>query len=381
MEEITFRLRTITPLFMAGADQNEAELRPPSMKGVLRFWYRTIVGKEGLKNEKEIFGSVETGQGAFLIRIEKQPSIETSKKQVGQGIAYLGYGPITHGKIERSYIKANESFEISFLIKNPNCKVEILKSFWLLVNFGGLGSRSRRGFGSVQVQKVIGDTGGIVFVGDTKTPSDLRDYLNDGLKAIFDKNKPSARLFPDFSAFSKETRIWLYFTNGENWEKAMENVGQNFQNFRSNKVKSGPRPFPHDYNSIKSMLEEVEANSKLSTLPVTKPPDRVIFGLPHNYFFSSRTKWPKQANFGWEDGDRRASPLMFHISKLGDEEYVCVFTYLKANFLPAGKKITVSLPRDKNRKRKGQVDIPWDRAIFDFIKYLKIPKNMEVSIP
>lgn len=39
--QATYRL--VTPMFLGGADQNNcAELRAPSIKGALRFWYRTI---------------------------------------------------------------------------------------------------------------------------------------------------------------------------------------------------------------------------------------------------------------------------------------------------------------------------------------------------
>ena len=62
METITFTCQTITPMLMHGADGSTAELRPASIKGVLRFWWRAIHGNlpniEALKKaEAEIFGS------------------------------------------------------------------------------------------------------------------------------------------------------------------------------------------------------------------------------------------------------------------------------------------------------------------------------------
>ena len=38
MQEVIFDLQTITPLFLAGADQQAAELRAPSFRGVMRYW-------------------------------------------------------------------------------------------------------------------------------------------------------------------------------------------------------------------------------------------------------------------------------------------------------------------------------------------------------
>ncbi len=40
MKSIKFTLETITPLFLAGADGQTPELRPPSIKGMMRFWWR-----------------------------------------------------------------------------------------------------------------------------------------------------------------------------------------------------------------------------------------------------------------------------------------------------------------------------------------------------
>ncbi len=44
MQEVTFNVQTITPLFLAGADQAAAELRAPSFRGIMRYWLRALVG-------------------------------------------------------------------------------------------------------------------------------------------------------------------------------------------------------------------------------------------------------------------------------------------------------------------------------------------------
>ncbi|GCE46981.1 type III-B CRISPR module RAMP protein Cmr1 [Thermosporothrix hazakensis] len=46
-----FTLRTLTPLFLAGANQKAAELRAPSFRGQMRYWYQALVaGVEGPEN-------------------------------------------------------------------------------------------------------------------------------------------------------------------------------------------------------------------------------------------------------------------------------------------------------------------------------------------
>ena len=43
MEVMQFRLQVVTPLFLSGADQAKAELRPPTIRGALRFWFRAMM--------------------------------------------------------------------------------------------------------------------------------------------------------------------------------------------------------------------------------------------------------------------------------------------------------------------------------------------------
>jgi len=83
MKSIPFTLETITPLFLAGADGKTPELRPPSIKGMMRFWWRAykypqlpmLSQKEKIETlselEGEIFGSSSKGgrKSSFSIRI------------------------------------------------------------------------------------------------------------------------------------------------------------------------------------------------------------------------------------------------------------------------------------------------------------------------
>jgi len=42
MEKIKQTYKIITPMFIGDADQNLTSLRSPSIKGALRFWWRTL---------------------------------------------------------------------------------------------------------------------------------------------------------------------------------------------------------------------------------------------------------------------------------------------------------------------------------------------------
>jgi CRISPR type III-B/RAMP module RAMP protein Cmr1 len=49
MKQLAFKMQVVTPLFLSGADQHVAELRPPSIRGALRFWFRAMMRKLGNK--------------------------------------------------------------------------------------------------------------------------------------------------------------------------------------------------------------------------------------------------------------------------------------------------------------------------------------------
>ena len=72
MNTIIFECESVTPMFMFGADGKTPELRPASIKGVMRFWWRAIHGNDDIEklkyDESDIFGSTN-GRSKVNIRI------------------------------------------------------------------------------------------------------------------------------------------------------------------------------------------------------------------------------------------------------------------------------------------------------------------------
>jgi len=72
----TINCQLITPMLMHGEDTRVAELRPPAIKGAMRFWWRAIHGNLTLKELKEqeskLFGGVgedSAVKSSFRIKI------------------------------------------------------------------------------------------------------------------------------------------------------------------------------------------------------------------------------------------------------------------------------------------------------------------------
>lgn len=139
-------------MLMHGEDTNVAELRPPAIKGAMRFWWRAIHGNfnnpEKLKQEEsKIFG----GAGDEKNAIKSSFRIKLSKLSPSTQIDPLPHKPKKHNGDPKFTISGFKSgnFEIQFIGKELE-KIE--KIFELTTILGGFGQRSRRGFGSVQIQ-------------------------------------------------------------------------------------------------------------------------------------------------------------------------------------------------------------------------------------
>src|SRR6266496_1503585 len=177
MQEVTFTLQTITPLFLAGADQVKtkvpidtrkqdtslnidyyewkllAELRPPSFRGLMRYWQRALVGgsrplKEIIELEANIFGSTNKGS-AVCISVSKpseEPRVfwKEGKGREPTGKDYLLWSMARSGSIERHNYKFPRQFyplDTTFQVKlsvrgNGEAERKLLDqaigTFWLL---------------------------------------------------------------------------------------------------------------------------------------------------------------------------------------------------------------------------------------------------------
>ena len=84
MSEIVFECKTVTPLFLFGADGQTPELRPPSIKGTLRFWWRTMYGEfkqnDLMEKEADIFGGIGKGKGKSKFSVRVLSNIGSSSK-------------------------------------------------------------------------------------------------------------------------------------------------------------------------------------------------------------------------------------------------------------------------------------------------------------
>ncbi len=262
----------ITPLVLSGADQGGAELRLPSVKGMLRYWYRALdpeynqkikIGKSGKEEgptwESHLFGGTGSGEGQsrFLMRLH-------SKKMVVRGwkkrtdLNYLAFSMEGNKKQKpRGYLKPEHIFSISFLMRPLKGKVDqhwrrMVAAIWLLGHVGGLGSRSRRGFGSVALNSWRVDK---PFRNGNIAEEELRQIISQlpiahGARSVYEwkeRFEKGLRMlkgemgwfpyFPEVTHMVLDGAVYMIDDTGyRTWEKALAHAGAQLKDFRRSKV-------------------------------------------------------------------------------------------------------------------------------------------------
>ena len=140
-------LETVTPMFLHGHENKIVELRPPPFKALFRYWWRTVQDCDAnslREAEAKWFGSTK-GKAPFSIRISVSKELDQTK-----------YKPLPHKPDNDRFGKKidafgiGQPFELSLITKTGTEGAyyqQIAKLGFLL---GGIGARSRRGFGSIR---------------------------------------------------------------------------------------------------------------------------------------------------------------------------------------------------------------------------------------
>jgi CRISPR-associated protein Cmr1 len=258
MKPIEFVVQTVTPMFMAGADGEHIEIRPPSLKGDLRFWWRAyywgqktnaLTIDEIRTEEGKIFGTTENGgrKSKFALKISHQRLKPTTGKFPKHDIQvfsrgrsfpinileYLAYGTYEYQRgrgnvFTREYLTPGQEMTVTMLPRQGVDENEIVKSFYFLVMCGGLGAKSRNGFGSLAV----------------KNPEVFKRYGLPGSfpdEQFFTQNLSTNHHVPPFTAFSKGMRVFKLrppknshekYPRWKTWDDCLAELGRIYRESR-----------------------------------------------------------------------------------------------------------------------------------------------------
>jgi len=163
-------IRVITPLFGGGAVPGTTDpvtiIRPSSIRGHLRFWWRATQGAQfpdALKlrdREGEIFGTVENPSQVIVevreIKAGRLEACATFPPDRTFPRFAPGYPPYAlfpfQGNKKDGVAPALARRDVEFVLTvryRPQDRTDVLAALWAWTNFGGIGARTRRGCGAL----------------------------------------------------------------------------------------------------------------------------------------------------------------------------------------------------------------------------------------
>jgi CRISPR type III-B/RAMP module RAMP protein Cmr1 len=282
---ITAELQTTTPLFNAGADQQDAGVRVSSLRGAMRFWFRALAGSvtgadlgalAGL--EQRVFGSA-AASSPLALRIPNQPAVRLPNQRhdfpLTAQIVYLlgqGLGDLANRALRRPYVPPGQKLivKLRFQDRRDDTRDEraairgaALAALWLTCTYGGVGARVRRGFGGLRILSVDGagelpDSWPPDRLTTTPSPAqyeslnhlpagdltfaiaDIRTLTTRTPTADEPPKPPSAR-----PAFPVLDPAWTYAglskTQSSSWDTLLTWAGEQLRHFRANQPNTNPK--------------------------------------------------------------------------------------------------------------------------------------------
>ncbi|MEA1899820.1 MAG: type III-B CRISPR module RAMP protein Cmr1, partial [Thermodesulfobacteriota bacterium] len=391
MKLMEIKVTFLTPAFLYGADQSKPEFRIPSLIGQMRYWWRMTQDWSDIENlrekEGEVFGLVAGNKARakpFFIHLkdksgftipQPEPVLQRDDKQATdrlgnllfqfpskkQGISYFFYPFMRRpGRFHWLPDGLQVSLGIDFSKPATDDTIrQVFLSLFLLARFGGLGSRSRRGAGGIEIE------GNELF---DLTENDLLSYI---IASSDKKTLPGHAYFslidsksPIFRALSNSAlRFKQFKPEASTWQEALDPIGCIMQRFRTKQRllagnTSGVDP---------DFVQEARDLHQYYENPSTDPPSALskdAFGLPRVINFTScrPAAWnaltisPYKKEGKEIKEMRRASPLHITVNR-DDNQYYCTLLVLwdlsdNLSFLPDGPDgIDICIKRRGNKDK------------------------------
>lgn len=366
----TLDLDLWTPAIVGGATprmvDKESPIRAPSVRGVLRWWFRAGAssvllvkneprGREGMLDalraaEREIFG--DTTQRSRLVVLPPHGgdvvtlSVDQDK---WAGLRYLGYGLFEstpqavvtrpESQLASTAVSRPISLRLDLRRVGPGDRISeaherlLAATAWLWLHFGGIGARSRRGWGSLGLVKDhqnlfagipavsvpgILDLIQPLLAGLDQATAIFREYLpqlNAGISTSGANPHPGmGTIHPDIRTIDGIEELTVIPGEHATPIQALDAAGRLFLGFRSTLARRrfGLPPLP-DYHSVKASLQGRTVARKV---------ERAAFGLPLPFYFRSlggaKTRFvPVHGKNDRDKQDRLASPLFFRVHRVG----------------------------------------------------------------
>jgi hypothetical protein len=225
MHQLRVTLRFATPAILVGFDQSNAELRIPSILGMIRQWWRAqnYQVTDSHRLEAAIFGaaagsdgessgrseSAEAGgQSVFSAVLTSPPSM--AMQQIDQ--VFRPGSPerkLLGPRKQTGILPSGNSVTLAFYFRSSHARYapQIARAAEMWGLLGGIGTGQRRGFGSVSVDALAGDAG-------WTAPSTLH-AVADRIRSLLPAEPARSGPLPDFVTLGPRAKVWAKEVQGD----------------------------------------------------------------------------------------------------------------------------------------------------------------------
>jgi len=364
MKTETFQLELITPCFCGGAEpEKQAEIRAPSIRGQLRWWFRTLRGFKSLTarglsvrdQEALIFGNTagDGGKaGELIVRVSPPRGCKlTDSANHPQPNMRKPEGYLLFPLRQQTRMKSSlPCFDLTVVWRGePDLWEDIRALIAVFGHFGGLGFRSRRAMGALAFRSHVPDVSSArqrfarpdnILVKELKEPSPM--HQEQCISELANWLRGWRQHGQMYRRWDKKEQRWISISDEQQQE---------------NRRQPGFKYARRDHN------EGLDVQGTGSPKPDPETPRgqagetfRPALGLPIIQYFSSlgRPHGPlgqaaATVNWDWEwdrekkKGEGRfASPVILRPYKDAQGKWHALVIFVEAHKWPEGKEVHLS---------------------------------------
>jgi len=334
--------RLITPLYGGGAKPQQPDevtvVRASEIRGLLRFWWRATRGGQfggsldAMRCAEAAIWGAAAGDGkagpslvSLHVRVTNHgreiSKVKNNKGKwvnIGDPVSPYGYVafPLRESKGgSKGSVWEGVEFDLHITLnaatvrvngRELNVQEEVEAALWAWETFGGVGARTRRGFGALQLTKVDGRTV------TEPTMEEIRRSIRKGLS---ENGYVKGSQWPDGVPHLHSTMMWVITTRRNDAERAWKDLFGALKQFRQARYPDRRnRPYG------RSKWPEPDAIRRLTNThspghnpqhPVTNKFPRGRFGLPIIFQFKDEGNGdPPKTRLEGSEHDRFASRLI-----------------------------------------------------------------------
>lgn len=333
------RYALMTPLFGGGVEPAEADpvtvVRASSIRGQLRFWWRASRGgqfggnlQKMKEKEDKIWGTAaRNGHGhpsQVQVRVDviKAGQSFQARSQHNEPVAITDskspYAYAAFPLSDKPQARVREGIEFQLGISFPLAQQdEVEAALWAWETFGGIGARTRRGFGALRYLD-----------GETPPANEFKQALRKQLDRYVvagDWPEGVTHLVRDLDFRISGTGSPLQI-----WSNLIQKLMSFRQRRRGSRFGSSFWPEP---NAIRSLTRRNLGKLPVGVRPVMKFP-RAAFGLPIIFHFQKQAVEPANTTLKQPGRERWASPLILKPVACANGQVVGLAALLEPHTVP-----------------------------------------------